>query len=114
MSLLISLGVTFEIIFVILAAFSEIRRRVSLSTEAYVYSTILVFSIFSLSIHLFFLFGIHKFYFLFDALLLFISTYFVYRNWETLVESYENSKEFCKRNSHHDDAVRGSPVFGKF
>ena len=98
MPFFISFGVTFEICFIILAAFSEIRRYISSLAEAYVYSAIIILSILSVSIQFFFLFGIHKFYSVVDILLVIISIYLMYRNRKILFKSYQILKEFCMGN----------------
>lgn len=98
MSFFISLGVTFEIFFILLAAFSEIRRYISSLAEAYVYSAVLILSILSVSIQFFFLMGIHKFYPVFDGLLFTASIYLLCRNRHILVESYISLKKFCVNN----------------
>lgn len=98
MSFYFSIGVTFEILFLLLAAFSEIRKYVSSLAEAYVYSTVLILSIFSVSIQFFFLFGIHKFYPIIDGLLLTISIYLIFRNRHILIQSYASLKKFCMDN----------------
>jgi hypothetical protein len=98
MSFYISLAVTFEIIFIILAIFSEIRRQIDSFSEAYVYAVILILSIFSVSIQFFFLFDIHELYPVVDASLLLVSTYLLYRNRQILSESYKALKLFYMQN----------------
>lgn len=98
MPVFFSLAVTLEIIFIIAAVFSEIRRHVHSEAEAYVYSSILSLSVFSVSIQFFFLLEIHRFYPAVDAALLLLSTCLLYRNRQILAESYGSLKLFCKQN----------------
>ena len=98
MSCYISLGVTFEIFFIIFAIFSETRRHVDSLAETYVYSVIFVLSVFSVSIQFFFLFGVIEFYPVVDISLLIISIYLLSRNRKIVFETYLILKEFCVSN----------------
>ena len=98
MSFYISIGVTFEIFLILLSVFSEIRRYTSSIVEAYVYATVLLLSILSVSIQFFFLFGIHSYYPVFEIILMTISFYLTCRNRQLLFESYISVKKFCADN----------------
>lgn len=92
----LSIAVTLEIFTIIAAFFSEIRRHTESIAEAYVYSAVLVLSVFSVAIQLFFLLGIHSFFFVVDIVLLAVSIYLYVRNRRVLVESGRALKIFCK------------------
>ena len=98
MSLYLSLAVTIEILFVLTAVFSEIRRHIDSLSEAYVYASIIFISLFSVSIHFFFLFEIHQLYLICDIVFVVFSLGLVFRNRNILIESWARLKSFCISN----------------
>ncbi len=105
MSFYLSLGVTFEIFFILIAAFSEIRRYIVSLTEAYVYTTVLILAIFSVSLHFFFLFGVHRFYPIFEALLVCGAIYLIFRNRLILIESWISIKFFIDNSPFYSFSI---------
>ncbi len=98
MSFFLSLLATLENFFFLFAIFSEVRRHIQSLAESYAYSLILLLSILSVSIHLFFLFRIHRFYFFCDILFIIGSIYLFHRNRQLISESFRLVSLFVTNN----------------
>ena len=89
MNLFLSSLVILEIFIAILGTFSILRKKHYTIAESFCFSTILILTIYSLSIQLFFLARIHQYYYLFDIGILSFSSFQIWKNKKIIFSSFE-------------------------
>lgn len=100
MLFLTSVLLTFELLLIIAAVFSEIHRRIPASDICltYTYATVLLLAALSASIQIFLLLGIQDLFFLIDSLLIAVSAYTCFKNRNILKESFHTTVTFIRRH----------------
>jgi len=95
-SFLYSSFVIIEIGIFILGLFTVFKKYSLTSTESYCYSVLLLFSIYSLSIKIFFFMHLQKFYYVFDMCVIAFSSYQIWQGKRHIHEAIKELGQFYK------------------